>query len=209
MRSIKQLEPLLRTYGKVDRGGATSVQHQTFFVRPAPLNSEIDISENLSDFTTHQMDGWRNLESFQDMIDVIAKTYGDNVASKVPAVPMSNLSEVYDRFLAESGLRMVPIFGFSMEIRDAQPFSQNLFHFIEGIPPEVSEKLLNDVRAKLAEVDLPGEMVNLNFMVQESCTVMELYRMMTFITVLLKESAKETHFLPGRAVGTFAYISAE
>ncbi|UQT03545.1 hypothetical protein KODAMA_00780 [Serratia phage vB_SmaM-Kodama] len=209
MRSIKHLAPLLKTYGKVDRGGILSIQHQTFYVRPAPLNSEIDISENMSDYTTAQMDSWRSLDSFQDMIDIIANTYGANVASKVPAVGIPTLPEAYAKFLEESKLSMPPVAVFSMEIRDAQPFSQNLFHFIEGIPPEVSEKLLNDVRAKLAEVDLPGEMVNLNFMVQESCTVMELYRMMTFITVLLKESAKETHFLPGRAVGTFAYISAE
>lgn len=207
MRTIKALPSLIQQFGQTDRSGQLSIQQQTFFVRPTPMHSQMDASDNMSDFNQQMVDGWNNLSSFTDMIDVLEKVYGDNVASTVPTVPMPELVGPYNKFLEQTQLPLPRIDTFQMEIRDAQPFSQNLYHFIEQEPEQIQKDLMNKVRTTLAEFNLPGEMININFYVMGSCSTAEVYRSMTFMTALLKEAAKEIQFLPGRAVGTYSYIT--
>lgn len=206
MQNISKMADRLTSYGKPTRSGEIGIQHQTVFIRTAALGDDDLVDNNYSGLSDDRLVDVIRSEPFQYVVEKIAQCFEENVANKFEQFfEVVDFTEAYET-IRQSVVKSLPqLSEVRIEIRPAQVFSQNVYYFVKNKKdlPEFEEK----VRAMLAENDSPAETVNLIFNAPSSVTLAQMYEIMTVLSILLRETAKDAMFVPGRVIGNFNQIT--
>lgn len=206
MQNITKMADRLTSYGKATRTGEIGIQHQTVFIRTAALDDDDLVDNNYSGFSGGRLLDVMRTEPFKAMVDRIGQCFEDNVANTDDQFfPVQNFNSPYETFCQEEIKSLPALTEVRIEIRQAQVFSQNVYYFVKN-KKDVSE-FEDQFRQMLAENDLPAETVNLIFTVPNSVTLAQMYELMTIFSIVLRETAKDTMFVPGRVIGNFNQIT--
>ncbi|CAM8750654.1 hypothetical protein CENTIMANUS_00043 [Klebsiella phage vB_KpM_Centimanus] len=206
MQNITKMADRLTSYGKATRTGEIGIQHQTVFIRTAALDDDDLVDNNYSGFSGGRLLDVMRTEPFKAMVDRIGQCFEDNVANTDDQFfPVQNFNSPYETFCQEEIKSLPALTEVRIEIRQAQVFSQNVYYFVKN-KKDVSE-FEDQFRQMLAENDLPAETVNLIFTVPNSVTLAQMYELMTIFSIVLRETAKDAMFVPGRVIGNFNQIT--
>lgn len=205
MQNINRIASRLETFGKTDRSGNLAIQHQSVFVRTTALGDDDLVETNHSQWSDEELLLLTRRHSFNAMADKIGNCFEDNLSnSDEQMFPLRNFEEAYDSFRKDASFPLPALTAFHIEIRQAAVFSQNVYHFVKD-NPNLSE-IEHQVRLLLSDNNLPAETVNLSFSAFQAVTVTQLYNLLTLFSVLLRETAKDTGFIPGRVIGNFHVV---
>lgn len=208
MQNISKMTDRLTSYGKPTRTGEIAIQHQTVFIRTAALGDDDLVDNNYSGFSDARLTDILHSAPFQVAVNNIAQCFEDNVANvEEQFFPVIDFNAGYEK-LRQTVVKTLPeISDLRIEIRQAQVFSQNVYYFVKN-KKDVTE-FEDQFRQMLAENDLPAETVNLIFTCHTSTTLSQMYEVMTILSILLRETAKEAMFVPGRVIGNFSQITRD
>lgn len=206
MQNITKMADRLTSYGKATRTGEIGIQHQTVFIRTAALDDDDLVDNNYSGFSGDRLLDIMRTVPFKAMVDRIGQSFEDNVINvNEQFFPVAEFSRPYEVFCRDEIKSLPPLTEVRIEIRQAQVFSQNVYYFVKN-KRDVSE-FEDQFRQMLAENDLPAETVNLIFTVPNSVTLAQMYEVMTIFSIVLRETAKDAMFVPGRVIGNFNQIT--
>lgn len=207
MQNISKMADRLNGYGRANRTGEIAIQHQVVFIRTAPLGDEDLVDNDYSSLPNHELLGMLKDPLFHHLIDAVADCYEQNVADTTAQFfNVEKFKSNYEIFRQNFRRRSLPeLSEVRIEIRPAQVFSQNVYFFVKN--NENIEAVEDQFRALMAENDLPAETVNLSFNATESVDLTQMYELMTVLSILLRETAKEAAFIPGRVIGNFNQIT--
>lgn len=208
MQTISKIEDRIKSFGKPNRRGDLSVQHQVLFIRTEALGEEESIDNNLSDLSDKRLLDLTRAEEFIAVRDDIADCYEQNVSQADDQFfSLNDFLNRYDLLRQNQRLHLPSITDARIEIRPAQVFSQNVYYFVKN--KANFDQLEDQFRKLLAESDVPAETVNLTFNCPNSVELKTLYSLMMVLSVVLREAAKDAGFIPGRVIGNFAQITKE
>lgn len=206
MQNITKMADRLTSYGKATRTGEIGIQHQTVFIRTAALDDDDLVDNNYSGFSGDRLLDIMRTVPFKVMVDRIGQSFEDNVVNvNEQFFPVAEFSRPYEVFCRDEIKSLPALTEVRIEIRQAQVFSQNVYYFVKN-KRDVSE-FEDQFRQMLAENDLPAETVNLIFTVPNSVTLAQMYEVMTIFSIVLRETAKDAMFVPGRVIGNFNQIT--
>lgn len=208
MQKLNVIASRLKTFGRLDRGGKISIQHQIGFLRANALDDDSYVDNNFDTWTEEQLSRVVKDEYVDDLIEEIGEVFTNNVHNTEEVFfPIPEAPGIYKDFLKRSALPMPEISNVRIEIRQAPVFSQSIYYFARS--NENFEKIQREIAGILADNDLPAEMINISFSVVSRISLTEMYRVMVFFSVVLREAGRTTGFVPGRIIGNFENIYSE
>lgn len=205
MLSLARAQERLITYGMTDRSFKKSIHHQVVFVKTMSLSDDELVDTNLSGLQHQYLESLLRRDDFKALVDIIADSYERNLPETEQFFSFQEFLVPFNAFSKTIQADIPPIESFELELRPAQVFSHNLYHFIKD-HVDVTE-IETKARTLLAEYELPAEMINLIFSSSKSMNFKQLAHTLTILSLLLREAALEVGFVPGRAVGKVTSIT--
>lgn len=208
MLSITQAHERLTVYGQPGRNGKLAITHQAIFVKTVPLSKVEFVDLNISALPLAYLDAMRRGNAFTDLIDRVSDAYEHNLPKADDQFfNFQSLVQPFNDFVKSLGnnVDIPPVDLFKLELRPAQLFSHNIYHFVKDA--EEIESIEQKVRELLSENDLPAEMVNLTFVNSGTMTIKQLSHTLTLLSIILRESALDVGFVPGRCIATVTALT--
>lgn len=205
MISLARAHERLTTYGMIDRGGRKAIQHQTVFVKTMALSDEELVDTNPSGFQHHYLESLTKRDDFKDLVDIIADAYERNLPELKQFFEFPEFLDAFNAFAKTIQGDIPPVKSFQLELRPAQVFSHNLYHFVKE--HENLKEIEERARSLLADYNLPGEMINLIFTNNSEINFKQLTHTLTILSLLLREAALDIGFVPGRSVGNLTSLT--
>lgn len=206
MININAIASRIDAYGNLSRARLKTISHQTVYLRTATLSDDPLLEVNLSGMHEDYLRTLMQRNDFKELLVRLGDHYIDALPKRdQPIFSLSSVVPELNDFFTEVQGTLPAISELSLEIRPAPLFSHSVHYFVDVA--ENKEELEEKVRQLLTENDIPSEAVNLIVRMDNMVSYKELTHLMTVMSIILREMAFESGFIPGRVIGNFAMIS--